>query len=127
MASNPDGMCDFHTKPIFVPLATAPYDAFKAGTKDVEVRRRDSPVAKQVLRSAGSMRMVVLSKGYSKRARLQRGLGEVWEAESLLGLPDEVLQRAGLMTKGDGRSAGTLRPSAFNIDLGPVVAFEVRR
>lgn len=56
------------TTPLFIPLKTAYFEAFRAGTKTIEFRlygprwnERTCPVG----------RPVVLSKGYGKRDRLQ--------------------------------------------------------
>ncbi len=100
---------------VFVPLRSAPFERFRAGTKTVEVRDLQSPVAKQV-RSAGPGTLVLLRRGYSTTDELRGKLGRVWESRDLSGLPPEVLEMADL----EG-----LDPSQYFDAHKPVLAFEV--
>lgn len=102
-------------RPIFVPLNTAPYEKFKARMKRVEIRERDSPVARQVLKDPTVGRLVVLSHGYKRDGRITGFLGEVWSVGQGYLLPDHVLDLACL---------GDPERGLFDPD-GPLVAFEV--
>ena len=54
-------------KPLFIPLKTEYFEAFKAGTKDTEYRRHGQRWNEDVCQVG---RPVVLSKGYGKAERL---------------------------------------------------------
>jgi hypothetical protein len=54
-------------KPLFIPLKTEYFEAFRAGTKDTEYRRHGSLWNEDVCQVG---RPVVLSKGYGKSERL---------------------------------------------------------
>jgi hypothetical protein len=54
-------------KPLFIPLKTEYFDAFKAGTKDTEYRRHGERWNEDVCQVG---RSVVLSKGYGRTERL---------------------------------------------------------
>lgn len=54
-------------RPLFIPLKTEYFEAFKAGTKDTEYRRHGSRWNEDVCQVG---RPVVLSKGYGKSERL---------------------------------------------------------
>lgn len=102
--------------PIFVPLASEPFWRFAVGTKSVEIRNRDSPVARQVLKALRGT-PVTLSRGYGKNQRLTGYLGIVFESgQGLAYLPKTVKDRADLDPK-------------KNVDYfdseAPIVAFEV--
>lgn len=60
-------MSDDPMKPLFIPLKTEYFEAFKAGTKDTEYRQH-GPRWNEDTCYAG--RKVVLSKGYGKTERL---------------------------------------------------------
>lgn len=55
-------------KPLFIPLKTEYFEAFKAGTKDTEYRWYGPRWNEQTCRRG---RAVVLSKGYGKAHRLE--------------------------------------------------------
>lgn len=79
-------------KPLFIPLKTEYFEAFKTGTKDTEYRRHGERWNEDVCQVG---RPVVLSKGYGKRERLSgviTGFEVRWmhSAEFLMcyGMPD---------------------------------------
>jgi len=55
-------------KPLFIPLKAEYFDAFKAGTKDTEYRRRGSSWNAE---TCAMGRPVILSRGYGKKHRLK--------------------------------------------------------
>lgn len=56
-----------HSKPLFIPLKTGPYEKFKAGLKTHEIRLNGGRWNRQTCFPG---RGVVLSKGYGKQERL---------------------------------------------------------
>lgn len=83
-------------RPLNVPLATEPFDAFMAGTKTVEIRAlRRGWTPRHVYKG----RRVRLVKGYNpKNGKLEGTVGRVALAERISDLPDWAKQGAGPIT-----------------------------
>lgn len=98
---------------IFVPLAREPYEKFHRGEKTIEVRNRNSPVARQVLKAITGTR-VTLSLGYGTKRRMEGFLGVVFERDNWASCGREIKGPAAV-----GEVSSFFRPDE------PIVAFQV--
>lgn len=62
-------------KPLFIPLKTEFYEAFKAGTKDTEYRLHGPRWNERTCKPG---RAVILSKGYGTRNRMRGYIERFW-------------------------------------------------
>lgn len=98
-------------KPLFVPLASDPYDSFEAGNKTVEVRQYGP---RWNARTVKPGRPAILSKGYGKKNRLARTVRRVVVVDRFADLPTWAKE---------GSAIVALNAAYFD-PARPIIAFE---
>lgn len=103
-----------------LPVTSDVYADYEHGGKDVEVRN-DHPRWRKLLPGDP----LLISCGYGTQHRIPIRVGLVRRYEGVFAVPDSLLRRARLLSDGDGRSVGVLKPGTFARFPGPVVVFEI--